>query len=152
MNKRETMPTEALSARSLTLRLVARAETERNAGGSGDGVSVDAVNAAAERACRELSRSLGVSGFNALLTRALAQAQKEHPLLKEISLRRLPEPMLGDLSTIIQTHGAPAVAAGLEAALESMVELLRRLIGIDVVARLLASPIAVETLEDEGGQ
>jgi hypothetical protein len=140
---RETMATAELSARQLTHRLIAKAtqlstppDVVASVGGTPDDVAL-AVHSASERACRELSRSLGPVGFNALLTRALAQAEAEHPLLKEIRIGRNTDLILGDVRPIIQTHGAPAVAAALGAALETMFSLLGRLIGDDMVARLV---------------
>lgn len=145
INATEAISTDAPSARELTRRLVARAAAH---GDAPDGAAL-AVHAASERACRRLSRSLGQSGFHALLTRALVHAEAEHPLLKEICIGRQSEPFLGGVTGIVETHGAPAVAAGLEALLETMFGLLGRLIGDDMVPRLVERTVPVGTLDDE---
>lgn len=142
------MPTEVRGARDIVLRFIAGASTDSASHVPGE----LPVHAACERACVNLSRSLGASGFSALITRALVQAQGEHPILSEISLGRPPRPVLGDITRLASVHGAPAVTAGLEAILESMVGLLGRLIGMDVVARLLEHTPSVETHDGEDGQ
>lgn len=88
-------------------------------------------------------------GFNALFKRALAQSEAAHPFLAEIRLRRDPEPVLGGVPDLIDAHGAPAVAAGLHATLETLLGLLARLIGVDVVVQLLESRAQAETMNAE---
>jgi hypothetical protein len=127
------MRTYALGAQELTRRLVARVASENGAAGD----SALASRTACERACRDLGRSLGAAGFNALLTRALAQAEAEHPLLAGVRIGRAGEPVLGGLDELIAQNGAPAVDAGLECMLATMLGLLGRLIGDDMVPRLL---------------
>lgn len=141
------MSSELLSARELTRRLVARAAPEGEAPDS----SALAVHAACERACRQLSRSLGAHGFHALLTRALAQAAVEHPLLKEMRIGRPSEPFLGGVAGMVQTHGAPAIAAGLEVMLETLLDVLGRLVGDDMVAQLVEQGAPIETQAGEDG-
>ena len=69
------MSSEALTVKALTRRLVAREAGERD-----ESVSVaHIVHGACEHACRALSRSIGPTGFHALLLRALAQVENEHP-------------------------------------------------------------------------
>ena len=84
------MSGEALSARALTRRLIVRASARLDASDNG----MLAVHAASERACLELSRSLGPTGFKELLTRALAQEGAEHPLLKDVRIGGPPQPVL----------------------------------------------------------
>ena len=127
------MSAAALSARQLTRRLVARGGAQSY---TPDG-SVGAAQAAVERTYHELARILGPTGSRALLTRALAQAQTEHPILEEIRIGGHAAPALEDVTALARAHGGPAVAAGLEALLESVIGLLGRLIGPDVVARLV---------------
>ena len=101
---------------------------------SGPDSAALAVQAACERTYRELTRTAWPKWVRALLTRALAQAQAEHPLLKEIRVGR---GGLDGVTAAVQAHGAPAVAAALEAVLETLLDLLGRLIGDDMVARLV---------------
>lgn len=139
------MSTEALSARELAKRLVARAAAP---GDARDGAAL-AAHAACEHACGELSRSLGALGFNALFKRALAQEEVRHPLLKEVRVGQRPPLIVNDITVMVETHGAPAVAAGLEATLETMMALLGRLIGLDVVVRLVERNPLLATHDDE---
>ncbi|MEO5816523.1 MAG: hypothetical protein ABIT20_14715 [Gemmatimonadaceae bacterium] len=127
------MRTYALSAQELSRRLVASAEADKGI----DGGDAGAARAASERACRELSRSLGAAGFNALLTRALLQAEDEHPLLKDIRVEPNGDTVLGHMPEIVMTYGAASVATALEAMLAIMFGLLGRLIGDDMVPRLV---------------
>ena len=129
------MTPEQKSARDLARRLVDRAGRQ----GDTSDESAGAVLAASEQAYRALAHSLGASGFNALLRRALTEAAFEHPVLKQVRPGRAPEPVLGDVGGLLAAHGAPVVSAALEAALNSTLFLLGRLIGHDMVARLAES-------------
>lgn len=135
-----------MTARELTRELVTRAAYAPVAA-SVDGAAL-AAHAASEGACRDLSRSLGMSGFKALLTRALRQAELRHPLLRGVRVRSEGDPVLDGISELLAEHGPVAVAAALEAALEEMLGLLGRLIGDDMVARLLAQATRVGTHDD----
>ena len=139
------MSTKAPSARELARRLVARAaaqsDTQRGA--------ALAAHAACERTFRELTRSLGQSGAHALLTRALAQARTEHPLVGNIRIGAQSDPGLAGVPDIVEAHGAPAVAAALEAVLETLLGLLGRLVGDDMVAQLVEHITPIETKVDE---
>ena len=142
------MSTGAPSARELTRRLVQREAWQRD-------VPVDdafAVLAACEHACRELSRSLGAPGFNALLTRALHNAEAEFPLLANVSINPPSLYVLGGVPELVQTHGAAPVAAALMASLDSMFTLLGRLIGDDMVARLVERESPAAPHDDEDGK
>jgi hypothetical protein len=129
------MASERPSAQELTRRLVARAAVTSD---GRDGSSL-AVLAACERTYRELTRRLGQTGSSALFTRALAQAQAEHPALKEIRVGSSSKASLDGVSEAVQAHGVPQVTAGLEAVLETLLGLLSRLIGDDMVVRLVES-------------
>ena len=139
------MRTYALSAQDLTRRLVASETAKSDATSE----SAHAAQLASERACRQLSRSLGSSGFNALLMRALAQAEDEHPLLKGITIGRNGSTCLGGIPGLVESHGSAAVTAGLETMLSTMFGLLGRLIGDDMVPRLIEGPAQDATYDDE---
>ena len=139
------MSSEALIVKALTRRLVAREAGECDAS-----VSVaHIVHGACEHACRALFRSIGPRGFHALLLRALAQVENEHPLVEEIRVGRQLGPLLSGVSGMEQRHGASAVAAGLEATLETLLSLVGRLIGVDVVAQLVEQRVAPGTTDTE---
>ncbi|MDB4892946.1 MAG: hypothetical protein JWL61_4801 [Gemmatimonadetes bacterium] len=141
------MRTYALGALELTRRLVANAAAQNGA----TGVNARASHIASERACRDLSRSLGVAGFTALLTRALSQAELDHPLLKGIHLGHGSEPVLNGLDDLVAQHGGSKVDAGLESMLATMFGLLGRLIGEDMVPRLLERVAPIETHDKDRG-
>jgi hypothetical protein len=108
-----------------------------------------AAGVACERICRTLVRTLGSIGSRALLTRALSQAQAEHPALKEVSIGAKADVALDGISLAAAAHGEPAVVAGLETVLSSLLALLGRLIGKDMVARLVAQSAPMVTAEDD---
>ena len=135
------MSSEAHGARSLTRRLVTRAA----AGRSGPDLDALAAGSACELACAELSLSLGSPGFDSLLRRALAKAQPEFPFLASLRVHRHPEHVFDDVARLIEENGSASVAAALESVLESMFASLGRLIGDDLVARLVERDIVVAT-------
>lgn len=135
------MPPETPRARELTRRLVARAGAPSDAPDS----AALALHKTFELTYRELTRSIGPTGSHALLTRAVAQLRAEHPLLNDIRVGRQSEPALDGVVAVVQARGAPAVAAALEAVLEALLDLLGRLIGDDMVARLVEQSTSVET-------
>ena len=124
------MSTEALSARDLTNHLVARAALSESA-------PERAAQAACALACQQLSRSLGTIGFHGLFTRALVSAEADHPLLRELRLERGSASLMPPIEDVVEKYGAQPVADALCAALVAMFELLARLVGMDVVVRLV---------------
>jgi hypothetical protein len=137
------MSTEALSARDLTNHLVARAALAEHA-------PERAANAACEIACKQLSRSLGPIGFNGLFTRALVQAEAEHPLLRELRLVRGTASPMPPIADAVAKYGPQPVADALSATLVALFELLARLVGMDVVVRLVERnpPAGMQDAED----
>jgi hypothetical protein len=127
------MSTEALGVRDLTRRLVQREALQREVP-VGDALAVLAV---CEHACRELSRSLGSPGFDTLLKRAIHIAEADFPFLASVRVNALSPHVLGGIPELVQSHGAAPVAAALTASLDSVFILLGRLIGDDMVARLV---------------
>ncbi len=71
------------------------------------------------------------------MTRALTEAHAEHPALRSLQATLPPDPKLEGLQASVRTHGVEAVAAGLTSALVEQFELLGRLIGEDMSARLI---------------
>jgi hypothetical protein len=135
------MRTYAQGAQELIRRLVANAAAENGVAGT----IGRPRHAASERVCRGLSRSLGADGFAALLTRAILQAEVAHPLLRDIRVGRGDEVILGGLDDLVAQHGSENVDAALESMLTTMLGLLGRLIGDDMVPRLLEPMARVET-------
>lgn len=69
--------------------------------------------------------------------RALAEAHADHPSLRSLRATASPDPVLEGLEASVRAHGAEAVAAGLTSSLVALFELLGRLIGEDMTARLV---------------
>ena len=138
------MSTGAHGARELTRRLITRAA----AGRTGPDAAVVAAASACELACAELSLSLGPPGFDALLRRALAQSEREFPFLAALRVRRHAEHVFDGVASLSEENGPDNVAAALESVLDSMFASLGRLIGDDLVARLVERDINVATQDD----
>lgn len=144
----EKESTSAPNARELARQLVSRA-----AGRSKEPAGAAAtVFTACEAAYRALSRSIGATGAHALLARAMAEAHRTHPLLREIRIDEQGAAGLDGLKVVVESHGSPASAAGLEALLEILLSLLGRFVGIDMVVRLVAQNATIGTKEDEDAQ
>ena len=138
------MSPETPTVRQLTRRLISGEEDLQD--------SPDPA-AAAVRACvrvyRDLSRWVGMKGSLALYNRALIQARSEHPLLTGITIRSEPAPGLDGVPEMIRTGGAAAAAAALESLLLTLLGLLGRLVGDDMVVRLVEPGVRDEPLGDD---
>ena len=128
----------SMTARDTAHRLVAREQ----AAGGGTAVTVAVVEQALQRLCADLAGWFGPLGAHALLTRALAQARAEHPALAAV---RVQAPRVGDpsppflegLAESGRSHGEPAAAGAAMEVLASVVDLLGRLIGDTLAARMV---------------
>lgn len=89
-----------------------------------------------------LARWLGPSGADALFARALANVRRDAGPATELRLRTQPEWGLELGADSMQRYGAPAVAATLEALLIDVLELLGRLIGDDMTARIMEQSLS----------
>ena len=127
------MESETPTLQQLTSRLIAREEGTRDT----PDALVGAAQAACERLNRELSRWVGANGSLALFTRALAEARAQHPVLAEVRIRTRSAASLEGVPETVQKHGAAATADGLTSLLVTLLELLGRLIGDDMVMRLV---------------
>ena len=85
----------------------------------------------------ELSFWLGADGSRALFTGAIGRARSAHPVLEGIRQEAVLSPTHPAITQGVQTYGAAATAAALQATLVMLVELLGRLIGDDMAARIL---------------
>jgi hypothetical protein len=128
------MPSGSSTAADLTRRLLASAATV-----AGD--ELDTVTAPARFAWQgvatEFTRWLGAQGFDALMFRVLAVTRIDHPALEPIRYRPAPVPALEGITASVERFGGPATAKALEGLLESILALLGRLIGDDIVATLV---------------
>ena len=96
-----------------------------------------AAAAACNHLYRELSRWVGPDGCHALFARARAEALSEHAALREVQLHARSEPYVDAITETIMAHGDAATAVALERMIVHLVELLGRLIGDDMAARLI---------------
>jgi hypothetical protein len=80
---------------------------------------------------------MGEDGHNALLARALARTEGQHPALKDI--RRLNDGTvhLEGVAASVELHGVPQVTAAVEALLAVLLDVLGRLIGEDMAIRII---------------
>ena len=136
----------------------AASETARRlwARAGGDGGAPEEVGAAADRLCAQLraglGRWIGAEGYRALLERALELARPEHPALGGLSC------LGGDgllTTAAVRAHGAGETAASFVALVAKLIELLGRIIGVEMALRLVAqtelpSPRGVVSTEREG--
>jgi len=108
---------------------------ERRNGGSASS-KADPVVRALSRAVAELSRWVGANGCRALLTRALANAAREHRALAGVQVTNHPAATLAGVKESIAAHGDDVVATSLTTTLEQLFELLGRVIGDDLTLKL----------------
>ena len=81
-----------------------------------------------------LGRWVGAEGYRALLTRALTLAEEGHPVVGGLSF------LGGDESAIDpagREHGPADVAAGMEALIAALIEVLGRIVGQEMAVRLV---------------
>ena len=96
---------------------------------------------ALEYRCRQLTvalrDTLGPDGCSALLSRALAECERAHPVLAHMRRGDGREIQLDGVSAGIQRFGYDAAEAGVEAMIASLLGILGKLIGEDMALRLL---------------
>ncbi len=115
----------------------------------GDANVALAASDACARVSGTLTRTFGAIGSRALLKRALSQAQAEHPALRTVVVGDGANVGLEGIAEAAATHGKPSVVAGLETLLSALLALLGRLIGKDMVARLVAQSASMMMVEEE---
>ena len=120
------------SARAIARRLIELEESRSRSASSAETAPLEACY----RLHLLLVTSVGSIGSSALVTRALRVAALEHPVLDELTVGSGGRPYFDRVGEAVQTHGGAAVAAGIEAFLVALLELLARFIGEDVVVAL----------------
>jgi hypothetical protein len=131
--------------REIARRLIDSRRQER----TGADTAARAAASACDHLYRELSRWVGVDGCHALFTRALAQARTEHPTLAQIQLHPRSEPYVDGLAAAIMAYGDAGTAEALESMLVRLLELLGRLIGDDMVMKLVGRSLAASEARDK---
>lgn len=138
------MTADRPAVQQLTRRLI-----DREAPGDTPAKQAAAVHSACERVAHDLSRWVGTHGCEVLFTRALTESRTEHPVLATIRVRSELEPGLDGVPESIQANGAAETATALESLLVTLFELLGRLIGDDMVMRLLGRGVQENPQSDD---
>lgn len=105
----------------------------------------EAARSACERLYEQLLPWFGVAGCDALFRRALAEAQATRPAMAKVRLRGVADGLFAGIDDATAEHGADAVAAGLHTMHANLLELLSRMIGADLSARILAQSRAAQS-------
>ena len=87
-----------------------------------------------------LCRYLGTTGCHALFSRALRDATRANSAIEKITIKAERTFAITGISDSIRVHGADETAAGLTSLLESVIDLLGRLIGEQLAMKLLEPP------------
>ena len=95
-----------------------------------------------------LSPWIGTEGYGALLRRGLAEARPSHPLLTSL---RCDGTDAQEIAELIAVHGAAEVTAAIEGLLESVIDVLGRIIGPELATQLVAQAVEGNTTERSGG-
>lgn len=116
-------------------RLLAR---EAVKGGNGKPAVVGAaLQRTVARMSETLRDSMGEDGRNALLVRALARTEADHPALKKIVALNEDGIQLQGVAASVEAHGVAAVIEAIEALLAAVVDVLGRLIGEDMAIQIM---------------
>lgn len=140
------MATAPESARQLAKKLVDR-ETST---GSAKTTRASAAALAGEGLYRALSRWIGSDGCHALFTRARAQEQPTNRALESLQLSPRHDPYIIGVEESIGEYGVDATADAIEAMILGMIELLGRLIGVDMATSLIERSLS-EFAQDTSG-
>ncbi|MBA2706450.1 MAG: hypothetical protein H0U59_01415 [Gemmatimonadaceae bacterium] len=123
---------------SANARDIARRLLTEEFAGSDDPTAIGvAMQRVYTRVSGNLRRSVGEDGYNALISRALAQVQPDHPVLSDLRRANDGGIHLDSVAETVGAHGAPAVSAALESLLATLVDVLSGLIGADMVINLV---------------
>jgi hypothetical protein len=125
------MPPDRSNLRTAVRRFIAVAPAASAESG------VTQAQAACERLYRDLARWTGADGCHALFLRALMETRGVHPLLTALRIRIDAEPRVDGIDEAVRARGMEATAEALEAFLVTVVELLSRFIGEDMVITLM---------------
>ena len=127
------MPAAPVTARDLAKRLLDR----ETAAGNSDTTRASAAAQAGEELYRALSRWIGSDGCHALFTRARAQEQAANRPLESLRLSPRHDPYILGVEEAIGEYGNGPTADAIESMLVGMIELLGRLIGVDMATSLI---------------
>ena len=103
-----------------------------------------------ERVTGNLRDAVGEDACSALLLRALARTQFEHPALKDLRPQGGNDIRFDAIPASAARHGTAVVTTAVEALLTALIEILSSLIGADMVLNLLKHDRAVPPARDTG--
>ena len=101
-------------------------------------MAAQALQQSCTRTTDALWRSMGEAGSSALLARAFARAEEQHPTLKTLQRRDGDSIRIDGVAASVDAHGLEEVAAAIEALLTAVIDILTRLIGEDMATRLIS--------------
>jgi hypothetical protein len=143
----DDMSSEPPSARWLVRELVSRAAVRSKTPTDLDVVAFEAC----EHTYRDLAIELGAASAQALVNRARVQAGTAHPALLEVHLyeqRHAGVPV----NSIAKRGDSTATAEELETLLETLLALLGRFVGINIVVGLVAPRTMPDAKVNEGAR
>ncbi len=123
------MSSDSMLSRDLARELLAREMS--------DGPLAPAAEAVYGRLHETLSRSIGQTGYRALVVRAMSNARQRHPALASVALGSTSGPWLPGLERSIEQHGDAAVTDAIVEIFGEFVELLSRFVGRNLAVRLI---------------
>lgn len=102
------------------------------------------------RISNALRNTLGNDGCSALLARALARTEGQHPLIADLRQSGEGHISFDGLVASVDEHGIGPVSAAIEAMLAALVDILVRLVGEDMTIRLTTADAAPQSISNEG--
>ncbi|MBA3646746.1 MAG: hypothetical protein H0W63_11295 [Gemmatimonadaceae bacterium] len=127
------MPTVTSTAKQFAQQAIERARVSADAGVGRASAAALAVG----EVCRALSAWIGAEGCHALMTRARTEARPGHPSLEALQLRARTEPYIEGVAESIAQNGESATADAIQAMFIAFIDLLGRLIGVDMATNLI---------------
>jgi hypothetical protein len=97
---------------------------------------------AGEQFYRSLSQWIGADGCHALFARARAESRTAHPALDSLQLSARGDRVIDGLDASIAKYDQVATANAIEAMLVAVINLLGRIIGLDMAANLIERSLA----------
>ena len=95
-----------------------------------------------------LSPWIGTEGYSALLGRGIVEARASHPILTSLRCDGTDARQIAELVAI---HGAAQVTSAIEGLLNSVVDVLGRIVGSELATQLVAHALEGSTTERTGG-
>lgn len=98
---------------------------------------MSAAEHAGEELYQALSRWIGTEGCHALFARSCAEARGAHPSLDALHFKARATPYIEGVQESVDEYGETATAEALESMIVGLIELLGRIIGVDMAANLI---------------